>query len=95
MSDTRYRPGDAIALRPRTLGGLEPQRMGRIVSVLPETRGSICYRVRFQNENFDRSVSQDDIDPTASTPRDADNKSAVNEKSGSSWINLNSIKTKK
>lgn len=95
MSKVRYQPGDAIALKPRTLGSIDPQGKGQIVSVLPETQLSVRYRVRLHNENFDRSISQDDIDHAASAATVVETTRDVSRGPGSSWVDLKSIKTRK
>ncbi|MDQ0456246.1 cold-shock protein [Rhizobium paknamense] len=93
MARIRYSPGDTILLKPNLLRNNRLGGAARVVAVLPENQGAAHYRVRFQNENFDRNVSQEDIDSTA-TPRSGSG-SPHPGASGSSWINQNSIRTKK
>lgn len=95
MPEIRYSPKDTVVLKPRTRG--EPSRgTGIIVAVLPETQGSVRYRVRLQNENFDRSIGYDDIDAEASSSsHKLDARSAASRKAGSSWIDLSAIRTRK
>ena len=92
MAKVLYQPGDTIILKVRV-----PEGSGRVVSVFPETQGSPPrYRVRFQNENFERNIAQDEIDTDASIARmrDVPNTAPVGTTS-SSWINSNAIRTKK
>ena len=95
MAAIRYNTGETIVLKARSLGGMQPQGAGRIVAVLPETRGAVCYRVRFANENFDRNIAEDDIDVSASSARDPQRQGTVSHETGTRWINSNSIKTRK
>ncbi|MBB3383332.1 cold-shock protein (plasmid) [Rhizobium sp. WW22] len=93
MANGRYRPGDSIVLKPGIFGNAQPA--GRIVSVLPVSQGVVHYRVRFQSENFERSVRQDDIDAGASPSSLSPAQAEISQTSKSSWINSNSIRTKK
>ncbi|ASW04723.1 cold-shock protein [Rhizobium sp. 11515TR] len=93
MTNGRYRPGDSIVLKPGIFGYAQPA--GSIVSVLPVSRGVAHYRVRFQNESFERRVRQDDIDAGASPSSLSPTQAEVPQTSKSSWINSNSIRTKK
>ncbi|MBD9374015.1 cold-shock protein [Rhizobium sp. ARZ01] len=88
MPKYRYQPGDT--LKARVLGSAQPEGSGRIVSELPETHGSVRYRVRFQNENFARSMSQDEIDPAMSPERAGDAHIASSSDGEPSWINPDS-----
>lgn len=64
MAHGRYRPGDSVVLKPGIFGSIQPA--GSVVSVMPLSQGVVHYRIRFQNENFERSIRQDDIDVEAS-----------------------------
>ena len=92
-----YRPGDLIVLKPRTRGSLQPQETARIVSLQPETRGPMRYRVRVQGEQFDRSIGEDDIDTEAATNATAvtETNNASTRKAGSSWIDMSRLRSKK
>ena len=96
MAQRRYRTGDSIVLKAGILGSSQPIGTGRVMSVLPAAQGFVHYRVRFQNENFERSVRQDDIDflasPSSLSPAETQ---AGPESPSSSWINSNSIRTRK
>lgn len=70
MSEIRYSPGDTIVLKKREPGSIQPKGSGQIISVLPDVQRSACYRVRLLNENFDRSIGEDDIDAAASSASD-------------------------
>ena len=93
MAHGRYRPGDSVVLKSGVFGSA--QSSGRIVSVQPVSQGVVHYRVRFQNENFERSIRQDDIDVEASPSSLSPAQAEIPQISKSSWINSNSIRTKK
>ncbi|MFS8123437.1 cold-shock protein [Rhizobium sp. BR 250] len=96
MRKNPYRCGDAVFLKPGVLGGNQPDGPGRIVSVMPEAQGAVRYRVRFQHENFERSIALDEIDvPTSPPTRPGRSESPSPREAGSSWINLNTIKIRK
>lgn len=99
MPIVQYHSGDTICLKTRMRGSIQPQGTGRIVTSLPETQGAIRYRVRLQGENFDRTISEDDIDRTqhhAPATTETDNTEATDQKTtGSSWIDLSAVRTRK
>ncbi|OLP42709.1 cold-shock protein [Rhizobium oryziradicis] len=66
MAAHLYQSGDMIMLKD---GPLRMARSGgscEVLATLPESQGAKRYRVRFANETFDRSVSEDEIDLTLS-----------------------------
>ena len=96
MVNRRYRPGDTIMLKHGVLGNAQPSGSGNVLSILPAAQGFTHYRVRFQNENFERSIRQDDIDVLASPSAPLPSKvQAASESPTSSWINSNSIRIRK
>ncbi len=96
MLNARYCTGDTIVLKARTRGSVQPKGTGQILTVLPITYGLARYRVRLNGENFDRNIDEDDIDTEASTARVIEvNRSSAHQKTGSSWIDLSALKTRK
>lgn len=91
MRNRRFQPGDTIKLKPGILGNAHPIGTGRILSCLPEEKGLSRYRVRFENETFERSIGQDDIDLTASSL--STQAGTAEGKPGSSWVNAHAIRT--
>lgn len=91
----RYQPGDTFTLRPRALGSVDPKGTGNIVALLPETQGSIRYRVRLEGETYDRNISEDDIDVASSAAPSAAAGDSKPARLGSSWISSIAIKTRK
>ncbi|MCM2290818.1 cold-shock protein [Allorhizobium sp. BGMRC 0089] len=93
MALIRCRPGDTILLKPNLLRGRHGGGPARVIAILPDSQGIAQYRVRFQNETFDRNIRQDDIEGFSSgVPRP---KNQPSEQPGSSWINPNSIRIHK
>ncbi len=96
MSEVRYAPDDMVVLHARTFQGVAQQVTVRIVACQPETRGTVRYRVRLPNENFDRTVGDEDIDSLASPGAGVSPQAtALRPKLGSSWINAATIRTRK
>lgn len=95
MARNRYIAGDRIVLKAGPSG--QAQGEGRIISVQPESQsgGPTRYRVRFNEENFDRTVGEDDIDASLSISGKQLPKAGEERKPASGWINLNSMKIKK
>ncbi|NEI72866.1 hypothetical protein GR212_25215 [Rhizobium lusitanum] len=54
-------------LKKREPGSIQPNGSGQIIAVLPDIQRSARYRVRLLNENFDRSIGEDDIDTASSS----------------------------
>ena len=66
MSHPLYAKGDAIALNSRLSRMPTQIPVCRIASVRPDYYGTIEYRVRFDDEAFDRCITEADIDQAAS-----------------------------
>ncbi len=94
MPKHRYRSGDLIVLKARVLGSAQPEGTGQIMSALPETDGSARYRVRFQGENFERCVGQDEIDVIVASPRPREAHSGDGSPQ-STWIKSSTIRVRK
>ncbi|MCO6186762.1 cold-shock protein [Rhizobium sp. L1K21] len=102
MTTPHFHPGDLIVLKPRTLGRVEFKGSARIVAVQPaETHGHVRYRVRLDEENFDRTVAHDDIEAPAAQAADASQAADADGSAGvathnpaPSWVNINTIRTR-
>ncbi len=94
MANNHYKPGDSIVVRSGIQKSAQPKGSGEIIAVMPETRGVVSYRVRFQFENFERNVTQDEIDFDASI-RARDESDSATEKQSSAWIKPNAIRVRK
>ena len=95
MLNSRHHAGDIVVLKDGLFKGTQPKGSGRVVSVLPETRGLVQYRVRFQNENFERNVSEDELDAASSTSSEDNSRAEPTRDPSSSWINSNKIRIRK
>lgn len=72
MAAHLYQTGDMIVLKDGPVRIARSNGSCKILAALPESQGSKRYRVRFESETFDRSVSEDEIDLTRS-PRSGKN----------------------
>ncbi len=66
MSRLSYGVGDIIVLRSGLTRTAKADRRCKIVSVLPNDHGHAQYRVQLSTENFERRITEDDIDPAES-----------------------------
>ena len=94
MQNRQYRIGDTILLKHGVLGPSGPSGRGRIVCGLPDSQGSVQYRVQFESENFERRILQIDIDVAASPPSLLE-KSSPRKGKPSNWLNSHAIRIKK
>ncbi|WP_159952080.1 cold-shock protein [Rhizobium sp. 18065] len=93
MSGHKFAIGDMIFLKDGPVRVARTPGVCKITATLPETGGKRQYRVRFEAENFDRCVGEDDIDPTRSqTPKQAP---AHIQKEQGPWLKVNSVRTAK
>jgi len=94
MPKTPYKTGNIIVLKPRSNGGHASQQSARVIAAMPETQGSRRYRIRLDGENFDRTVSQDDID-LAATAKQTPVAVATKISEPGGWINHDLVRTRK
>lgn len=66
MAAHLYQSGDLIVLKDGPLRVSRSNGSCKVLAALPESQGTKRYRVRFDSETFDRSVSEDEIDLTRS-----------------------------
>lgn len=62
MSRKSYAIGDQVLLKAGQPRSTASERTCRIVGILPADHGEVQYRVRLENENFERRIVQSDID---------------------------------
>ena len=92
MQQQHYKAGDQVNLRPNFAGVRSVQSLCRIVSVLPVSdRGEFQYKVRFENEKFDRRVLASDIEARIAVQSLADRCSPKAE----GWLSASRIKVRK
>ncbi|MBT9371856.1 cold-shock protein [Rhizobium sp. CSW-27] len=90
MPGSRYAVGDRVVLKaaPATSGS---PTTGCISAVLPSANGQAQYRIRFENEAFERRIIEADIDPERSDRPMLEDKAVLPAK-GTSWLNPARIK---
>lgn len=69
MNPHRYQPGDRIVLRKGPMRHAIGASDGEVLATLPESGGSLRYRVRISTENFDRSIPEEEIESVARPDR--------------------------
>jgi hypothetical protein len=62
MAAHLYQTGDMIVLKDGPVRMARSNGSCKVLATLPESQGARRYRVRFDSETFDRSVSEDEID---------------------------------
>lgn len=94
MPKQNYLSGDRIVLKASSPADHTATLSAMIVAVMPENQGTRRLRIRLDGENFDRTVSEDDIDQTLSPSRKPDAAAHQTIKSGG-WINHDLVRTRK
>ncbi len=93
MSQTPYAIGDAVVLKTGYNG---VDKNCYIVGLLPAgERGEPQFRIRMDNENFERRVVQSDIDQTASADLDHQPESGPTASEPKPWLTPLSSKARK
>jgi hypothetical protein len=93
MSKHRYSIGDLLVLKEGPVRLARSDGACKVLATLPETGGSRQYRVRFENESFDRCVAETDIDPSRS--KASARAPATPKKESTSWLKASSVRTAK
>ena len=95
MNGHRYKIGDRIVLKEGPARSLKSAGACKILAALPESQGSRQYRVHFETENYDRMISEDDIDTGHSPVSGAVKTSAPASRGKEPWLKVNSVRTGK
>ena len=93
MTQHLYKAGDIVVLKDGPFRMVKSAGSCEILAALPESQGSRRYRIRFDTENFDRSISEGDID-VAHSPETGSIKSPSTE-GKDPWLKANSVRTGK
>ena len=95
MSPNAYVVNDLVVLKAGLTRTATGERTCRIVGVLPAAdRGEHQYRVRFDNENFERRIVASDIDTSATKTPMAKGETSSAEP-GEPWVKLSRIRVAK
>ena len=93
MSRKTYAIGDDVVLKAGLSRTATDERTCRIVGVLPADHGEVQYRVRLENENFERRVVHSDIDvEETAAPATRKAAAAENARKGGPWLTPSSIR---
>lgn len=76
MAAHLYQLGDVIVLKQGAMRIARSNGSCKVLAILPELHGTKHYRVRFETETFDRSVSEHEINLTRS-PRSGKNATEI------------------
>jgi hypothetical protein len=88
-----YSIGDLLVLKEGPVRLARSTGTCKVLATLPETAGSRQYRVRFENESFDRCIAEGDIDPSRS--KASARAPATPKKESTSWLKASSVRTAK
>ncbi|MBX4869391.1 MULTISPECIES: hypothetical protein [Rhizobium] len=91
MSRPSYKVGDMIVLKSGLTRTTEADRRCRIASILPNDHGHVQYRVQFPGENFERRITEDDID-LGESPRRASSEAAAKAGGAEPWLKFSGIR---
>ncbi|MBB4480002.1 cold-shock protein [Rhizobium sp. MC63] len=91
MGRPNYKVGDTIVLKSGLTRTAKAEKRCRIASILPNDHGHVQYRVRFDAENFERRITEADID-TGKSPCEASPEAVAKSDGAGSWLKLSSIR---
>jgi len=95
MSRAIYAIGDTVKLKPNILRRAEATPTCRIIGVLPSDHGEAQYRVRIDNETFERRVLASDIDAPETRPSQPVSSAPSSAGRNEPWLKSSSIRTRK
>ncbi|MBY3194576.1 cold-shock protein [Rhizobium laguerreae] len=91
MGRQNYKVGDMIVLKSGLTRTAKAEKRCRISSILPNDHGHVQYRVQFDAENFERRITEADID-TGESPSRASPEAAAKSDGVEPWLKFSSIK---
>ncbi|MBX4998958.1 cold-shock protein [Rhizobium lentis] len=92
MGRPRYKVGDMIVLKSGLTRTAKADERCRIASILPNDHGHVQYRVQFAAENFDRRITEADIDSGQSLSRPLPETTAKTD-GAEPWLKFSGIRT--
>jgi hypothetical protein len=92
MAKAPYKVGDLVAIKSGPARTSRDDKRCKVVAMLPDAYGSTQFRVRCDDENFDRRVTGADIEPLE--PAAQISRSAPKPASGAGepWLKTSTIK---
>lgn len=95
MGRPNYKVGDVIVLKSGLTRTAAAEKRCRIAGILPNDHGHVQYRVQFDAENFERRITETDID-TGKSPCEASPEAVAKLSDGvGSWLKPSSIRVGK
>jgi len=94
MRRPNYKVGDMIVLKSGLTRTAKADKRCRIASILPNDHGHVQYRVQFAAENFERRITEADID-TEESPSRASPEMVAKTDGAEPWLKLSGIKIRK
>ncbi|MBY5515016.1 cold-shock protein [Rhizobium leguminosarum] len=91
MGRPNYKVGDMIVLKSGLTRTAKADKRCRISSILPNDHGHVQYRVQFDAENFERRITEADID-IGETPSRVSPQAAAKSDGAEPWLKFSSIK---
>ncbi|MBB3135780.1 hypothetical protein FHS26_003526 [Rhizobium pisi] len=91
MSRASYKVGDMIVLKSGLTRTAKTDKRCRIASILPNDHGHVQYRVQFAAENFERRITEADID-AGESPSSTSPEAAARTDSAEPWLKFSSIR---
>ncbi|MBY3331827.1 cold-shock protein [Rhizobium laguerreae] len=91
MGRQNYKVGDMIVLKSGLTRTAKANKRCRISSILPNDHGHVQYRVQFDAENFERRITEADID-TGESPSRASPEVVAKSDGAEPWLKFSSIK---
>lgn len=95
MSRSIYAVGDRVKLKPDPFRREHSSVAGEIMGILPSDHGNAQYRIRIDDERFERRILASEIDSHDEKGRHDGNAIPRPEGSGAAWFVSSSIRTKK
>ncbi|WP_064692211.1 hypothetical protein [Rhizobium aegyptiacum] len=94
MGRPNYKVGDMIVLKSGLTRRPLADKQCRIASILPNDHGHVQYRVQFATENFERRITEADIDVGESSVQ-ASTEAIAKSGGAEPWLKFSALRTGK